>query len=930
MPRTFKISFPLPGRRPSGSPSTTPGSQLSGSYGEHDDSPRYYPSPKVQEVLGAATPDPVTPSTSSKRQSRKDRKSPFKFPSFMSVTLADLDENGSANAEEGFPFPGMQTPSVISTNIASQPSRPPSHVISRHGSSPLLGQAPAIGSTTSQTDYFGANGAGPRPGPRQATSLSNLRSYHDQAEPLLSVPQRTMYTIPRDIVSESAGSQITRSFTTTHDSERTHSRNQSGASKESNGSNASARTKIAGTPRRRPSVNDPPTLYPNAPRPLTHAVTPPPALINASLPRSMQTGQAPPLSFGRARWWDRRKPKMSPPVEMPEKFEHIPFEDGIMSAKVNVKKPKKGISHWFDALETEESSLSNFSEQGNVSQQAHEQEAPRTQYMEGPMLPPEIREQTLRPAPAISSRKSSFSTKSKRPGQADRKLSFKLESPSPPKFQQSSELEQLKKFKRTSLTKSAPGSPTGRNSRILNSPRGLSLREVDLQIQSVLNLSSSEDEEEGEAEMKPHEPLDRRHRIRASIERSDYDDEVLFDNALRVPSIKPKSVVNRQFDRSSYRRSQTASAIPPVPQLPSRPQLNQRTSSMRWQSLLDEKSRGPPSRSQNASTTTADTSESSVDSAGESSANGNTPPSSQSPPVTRFGSSERTNVNTPLRRGSKLMSVTSEEETLLEAMREKRASIRANDFQKGFNSAMQMHVADYINRPKTSGADGRTSRGSIYGAGSSRGSISPPILGPTVYRPPGVLHHQQQQQQAGGGHLIGHVYKASLGAHSGLSASTDNLTLEDSYPFPEIPSEPIPLTITRSPIFKSEDFSPSLTFSSSDIMLPSSPSTRNSPLTPPPPGLAMGSLMGAYGVVRTPTGTMTAAAISAAAGDDISSPPRAQQLEVKSSGSRYGHERRETGSSSVVMLDGVESYAAKLDEENEISGWAVDSGMDRW
>ena len=64
-----------------------------------------------------------------------------------------------------------------------------------------------------------------------------------------------------------------------------------------------------------------------------------------------------------------------------------------------------------------------------------------------------------------------------------------------------------------------------------------------------------------------------------------------------------------------------------------------------------------------------------------------------------------------------------------------------------------------------------------------------------------------------------------------------------------------------------------------------------------------------------------------------------QQLEVKPAISggggkagpgQYGHERRETGSSSVVVLDGVESYAAKLDEENEISGWAFDSGMDRW
>lgn len=613
---------------------------------------------------------------------------------------------------------------------------------------------------------------------------------------------------------------------------------------------------------------------------------------------------------------------MSPPVEMPEKFDHLPFEDGIASAKVNVKKPKKGISNWFDALDTDESSLSNHYEHETLNPKPHDQEGPRSQDSVRPMITHKtIEQETLRPAPAITSRKSSLSTKNRRTGQAERKLCFKLDS-SPQNFQHASELEQLKMLTRTSMIRSAPGSPTGRNSRILSSPRGLSMRDVDLQIQSVLNLSSSEDEDDTESEVKTHEPAYQPHRIRASMERREYSDEAFVGNALRVQAVKPKPVVNRQSDRSPYRRSHTTSAIPPVPQLPSRPQLTQRTSSMHWQSLLEDKPSGLPSQPQHASTTTTtttDASESTVDSAGESSMNGNTPPSSQSPPGTRLGSNNRSNINTPLRRGSKLMSVTSEEETLLEAMREKRASIRAKDFQKGFNSAMQLHVVDYITRPKTSGADGRTSRSSIYGAGSSRGSISPPLLGPPVYRPRGRHHHHQQQQQHQGAEPhIQHLYKASLGANSGLSASTDNLTLEDAYPFPEVPSEPIPPSVTRSPALRSEN--PSLTFSSSDI-LPGSSSIMSSPLTPPPSEMSMGSLMGAYGVLKTSCGI---------------SPDPSAQLEVNSGGGGggggrgYGHERRETGSSSVVVLDGVESYAAKLDEENEISGWALDSGMDKW
>ena len=913
MARTFKISFPLPGRRPSSSPNTTPGSQLSASHSDHNDSPLYHPSPKVQEVLGAATPDS---NASSKRKSRKERRNLRKLPSFMSVTLADPDENESAKVEEGFPFPGMQTPSMLSANNASLSSRPPSHAMSRHGSSPLLGEHPAIGSTTTHADYFSVENTGPRPQPRQATSLSALRSYYDKAKSPLSVSQQSSDFTTGDMAIQQGEPQISRSIKTDHVVLRTHSRNQSGTSKGSNGSNTSARTKIAGTPRRRPSVNDPPTLHPNAPKVFAHAVSPPPALINSSLPRSIQTGQASSLSFGKPRWWERKKPKMSPPVEMPERFDHVPFEDGISSAKVNVKKPKKGISNWFDAVETDESSLSHYSEPETADHEPRSEVKPQPEGSQNPVTIHEIMAQTpLHPAPAISSRKSSFSNKNKRAGQSDRKLSFKLDSYSSD-LRQAGESTQMRDLTRTSLTKSAPGSPTGRNSRTICGPRGISMKDIDLQIQSVLNLSSSEDEEEAKAETSAPESSYRRHRIRPSLERAEYGDEVLLGNALRVQPLKPKPVVNRQSERASYRRSQTTSNIPPVPRLPSRPQLTQRTSSTRWRTLLEEKATSTTSQTQNSSTNLADASESTIDSAGESSLNDNTPPSSQSPPATRLGSNKRSSNLNPLHRGSKLMSVTSEEETLLEAMREKRASIRATDFQKGFNSAMQLHVADYMNRPKTSGADGRTSRSSIYGAGSSRGSISPPLLGPSVYRPPGGngQYPQQYQQQRRNPEQIGHLYKASLGAQSGLSASTDNLTLEDAYPFPEVPSEPIPLAITRSPVYKSEE-SPSLTFSSSEVM-PSTPSTHNSPLTPPPIGIKMGSLMGAYGVAR---------------GGGQISPPRGQQLEVKAAGpGQYGHERRETGSSSVVMLDGTESYAAKLDEENEISGWAVDSGMDRW
>ena len=947
MTRAFKISFPVPGRRPqSRSPNPTPGSQYSSHYSDLDDSLLSHPSPKVQEVLGASTPDS---NVSSKRWTGKERTNARKPSGYMSVVLADYGESESAREDGGYPYSAVQTPETLHPNDANQPTRP-LYGMNRHGSSPLLGDHPPIRSTTSQADYFSVDHNNQWPRPRQVSSLSALRSHYEK--PPLAETYQNSGLIPPDASNPRGESQIIRSRTTPrHIPIRTHSRTQSGTSKESNRSNSSAQMKIDGFPRRRPSVTDPPTLYPNTPKAFAHAVSPPPALINSSLPKSIQPGQAPALSFGKPRWWDRKRPKTSPIIEQEEKFDHGPLEDGIASAKVNVRRPKKGITNWFDAVDTDESSLSHYSDAETGDDQPRSEAMQQQTESEHPMSIEEIMALSPpRSAPIGTSRKSSFNNKSKRNGQSERKLSFKLDS-SPPHQRRARDSTQTKST-RSSFIKSAPGSPTGRNSRVMISPRGIPMKDADLQFQSVLNLTSSSDEEETEGESSAPESSYRGHRIRASIERAEYSDEVHLGNALRVQPIKPKAVVNRQSDRSSYRRSPNSPGIPPVPQIPSHPVLTKRNSSMRWRAMLGDKGGDLQAQSLNNTSAAVDQSESTVDSAGESSQNGNTPPPSQGS-VQRHGS-KRSGSSTPLRRGSKLMSVTSEEETLLEAMREKRASIRATDFQKGFNSAMQLHVADYLNRPKTSGADGRTSRSSIYGAGSSRGSISPPLLGPTVYRPTSgqfqlpAQHHQEGHSRTPS--LVGHLYHASLGAQSGLSASTDNLTLEDAYPFPEVPSEPIPLAITRTSVCRSEA-SPSLTYSTSD-MLPSTPSTFNSPMTPPSepvPALPSfsfssssshrGSLMlGAYGIMKGGMGHLSLPAKGDQQQPQQTQQQPQQQLEVKpaitASGKtgpgQYGHERRETGSSSVVVLDGVESYAAKLDEENEISGWAFDSGMDRW
>ncbi|KAK4697128.1 hypothetical protein P7C71_g905, partial [Lecanoromycetidae sp. Uapishka_2] len=211
------------------------------------------------------------------------------------------------------------------------------------------------------------------------------------------------------------------------------------------------------------------------------------------------------------------------------------------------------------------------------------------------------------------------------------------------------------------------------------------------------------------------------------------------------------------------------------------------------------------------------------------------------------------------------MKVTQEEEKLLEAMRDKRASIRQDDFEKGFKTAMQLQ--DIVARPKTAGADGRSSvtnsRSSVYGS-----SISP-------------VSTQEYD------------LKRTL-AGSRISATAEDLVNEDAYPFPEVPPS------LKSPADSASipKASPSLSFSPSEV-LSSTPGSRDSPITPPP---GHGTL-GLYSRGST------------------LSPGRGVMVMNK-----VGHERKRTISSSVVMLDGVEHHAQELDEANEISNWA----MDRW
>ena len=800
MARSFKISFPLP-RRPSASPHTTPGSQYS-NQSNIDDSPLSHPGAKAEKVLGASEVD--DPELKKKKQSKKGKNQLRKYPSFMSVTLSEVDAESVKTPDE-FPFPGMRTPSEFVP--------PPTQSQGRQGSSPLLGEHYIYGSTNGGTLRNASS-----PPARRAESSSALRSHYDPKKSPLSISQQTSASSARDMALRKGFPQISSPLSLSvveavksNEPDGLHSRNISTDTKASGSSKLSGNSlkRINSIPRRRPSVMDPPTLYPNANR-VFHATSPPPALINAALPKPLSAQSQQKISFSRPRWWAKVKTQLPPPIPIEDQQRHEDFDVNVPSIKLNVKKPKAGMRNWFDELDDE-----GTSSNGHQNSQVSKHQIPE------PYKPPLSIQEIMTQGAQIPERKSFFSNNTEPTILSDRKPSFRFDSPSVRSLYSGSSSQAPEEM---STPGSTPGSPDARIVPPSISSKGAPLG-LDLQSVSFLELSSSEDETESTSDA-PY----RRHRIRASIEKASYNNEVSVGNAQRAQPVRPRSIVNGRT-RPLSRRSTSSEKVPPVPMIPDQPRLSQRTSSVRWREMMEDK---------------AGSTESTVDS-GESTLGGSID-----------ARRARTRAKQTIRR-SRFMKVTSEEEKLLEAMRDKRASIRQDDFDKGFKTAMQLQ--DIVARPKTAGADGRASRSSNCG---SRSPTSP----------------RSQEHE-----------RKSSRSNARFSASAEDLRLGDAYPFPEVP-----LSRKGPPEFISPSKpSPSLSFSPSDI-LPETPASHNSPITPPP---GHGSL-GAYGRGVTPPRGITAM-------------------------NKIGHERKRTVSSSVVDLDGVDEQAQVIDEDS-VSRWA----MDRW
>ncbi|KAL8650459.1 MAG: hypothetical protein Q9226_005137 [Calogaya cf. arnoldii] len=316
MPRTFKFSFPLPGRKASDDKNFSPAS-LNTPNDSHDSSPFTDPGSKAERVLGTLDQAP-----SSTKASRKALR---KKPSFMSVTISEAESDSAAR--DGFPFPGM--PDWRGS------SRRPSYNLRNQSSSPILGER--FTKVSPGTDSMSDKSS---PRPHFYGSSSTLRSYYDPARSPLSISQQTSASSARDMALRKGQPIISSPLS------QDASKDISPAAIEDEQRPASNPA-----PARNPTPLNLSDLFPQP-----QVSTEPMLSVNdvSKSPTQLSSPSSPQsASAGRPNWWKRRKAKESkskeakPPPDDPRLDK---LDLGVDTLMMNIKKPKAGTQHWFDGL----------------------------------------------------------------------------------------------------------------------------------------------------------------------------------------------------------------------------------------------------------------------------------------------------------------------------------------------------------------------------------------------------------------------------------------------------------------------------------------------------------------------------------------------------------------------------------------------------
>ncbi|KAF2116049.1 hypothetical protein BDV96DRAFT_491583 [Lophiotrema nucula] len=619
-----KFSFPIPGRKSHTKVDKhTPAPDIAIPIPPIPSSAEW--SPRLEEAPSLSKAQRLLGNVPLPRPSSRSRSSIPQSPGYMTITVSE--------ASFGSEYDDKASSTVVEDPLL-YPKRP--GMVSR-SSSNLLGQA------YRDDGRRGSNGSSISRRLHPQTSNSTMRSFYDPQKSPLSVSQQTSDSAVRDMALRKGMPPVAHgqfiddhvsmssSFPTSDDSR--HAKRKSKPARldlsklfpkpKANGGYEHARTLLS--PNK--LVNSPSAMSAASeyfPRPMTREPTPTPNTRgHAKLTKTAKRQQASPLQPSQS----------SSPVRLHKR-------DTYDNAKINVRRPPRGIQHWFEGLD-------------EVSDEDYEDEAtplyaPVAVKALGPKLAP-VRKSSLgrvlqdsldnsrrphQPHYAGSTTRQDHLTHASSP------LAHRLNSPS--QFSVQSQ----------SSTKT----------------RESAISRTNLQNSSVLSISSSESESEEES------ATPKKVSVRASLDLGDDHGDIIIGKAQafemrprlgsRAPSASKLSMMSTSTNAATIEVMYTPEPYNPDLHFPRtfggrRSSQDRRSSHLRQPSTIHEDDSIRPKTSENRSMSPASTSNQSA----------------------RSEPRQRTD-------GHKLMAVTQEEEALLEMMRRKRAAMAKHSFTEGYKTAM--------------------------------------------------------------------------------------------------------------------------------------------------------------------------------------------------------------------------------------------------
>ncbi|KAF2261588.1 hypothetical protein CC78DRAFT_346030 [Lojkania enalia] len=640
-----KFSFPIPGRKSHThidetiSDHTTPMSSrhLDPEWPTHREKPTYS---KAQRVLGTTGPPRrLSSNTQSSLQSLPQS------PGYMTITVSEAsfgsEYTDSAAVENGQLYP-PQRPGMV--------SRPSSNI---------------LGNAYHNDGKRGSNGSSISRRLHHQTSNSTMHSYYDPQQSPLSVSQQTSDSSIRDRGLRKGQSSVVATNGYDHHVPSPLSHQTSQEFKKEGRKGKPARldlSKLFPKPKANninehsgallspnKMVNSPSAMSTTSdyfPRPMTREPTPVPnPRGHAKLTKASKKQQAPPTQPARP----------ASPVRMYKR-------DTYDNAKINVRRPPRGIQHWFEGLDEE--SEEDYEEE---STPIH---APIPRKANGSKVAPSGK----------SSLGRGLQNSEMTPGQT--------RSP-----QYGGHMLRKEQVAHNELFAHRLNSPSqfSMQSQSSNKTKESTWSRSNLQDSSVLSISSSESESEGEA------PPRNRPNVLKTLDWTDDQDEIIIGRAqafemrprlpTRTPSASKMSMMSTSTNAATIEVMYTPEPYTPNLHFPRgtgtgsrRSSQDRRSSHFRQPSTILENEQFRPKTS------------------------GHRPLSPTSSSIYSAQSEPR-----PRTEQHKLMAVTAEEEALLEMMRQKRATMAKHSFSEGFKKAMMQEQ----HRQKTP-PEGRSPRTSAF------------------------------------------------------------------------------------------------------------------------------------------------------------------------------------------------------------------------